>query len=191
MRKPHGINEALHGIGMKNMMVHPKIDCKMCRSHLPELLFDEGYLAEHDELAVHMIECTTCRFELEDLRATYALLDMWHAPEPSTYFDVKLHARLREASVASPAGFWNRMRSYLLYSTERGMRPVMAGALAIVLVLGGGGTFLELHQYSQVQAQISPAVNDLKIMDSNAQALQQMDQLLDPNKDDESAPPVT
>jgi hypothetical protein len=36
-------------------------------------------------------------------------------------------------------------------------------------------------------------VNDLKILDNNAQALQQMDQLLDPNanNDDSGDPPTT
>jgi hypothetical protein len=36
--------------------------------------------------------------------------------------------------------------------------------------------------------QASPTVNDLKILDNNAQALQQMDQLLD-SSDDSSGPP--
>jgi hypothetical protein len=38
----------------------------------------------------------------------------------------------------------------------------------------------------------SPTVNDLKILDNNAQAIQQMDQLLDDSassKDDNSGPP--
>jgi hypothetical protein len=37
----------------------------------------------------------------------------------------------------------------------------------------------------------SATVNDLKILDNNSQALQQMDQLLDSSGDDSSAPPAS
>jgi hypothetical protein len=40
-----------------------------------------------------------------------------------------------------------------------------------------------------VAVQASPTVNDLKILDNNAKALQQMDQLLDSS--DDSGPPST
>jgi hypothetical protein len=68
---------------------------------------------------------------------------------------------------------------YLLLNTGRQFAPALAGALALVLLLGGGGYagLTVLHQHEQVQA--SAAVNDLQILDRNEQALQQMDQLLD------------
>jgi hypothetical protein len=56
-------------------------------------------------------------------------------------------------------------------------------------MLAGGGTFAGFYQHnSAIAVQASPTVNDLKIIDNNAQALQQMDQLLDPG-DDNSGPP--
>lgn len=175
-----------------NEIMNSKDDCNTFRNHLADLLLDAGYLSKHPEVETHMIACADCRAELEGLKATFALLDSWVAPEPSAYFDVKLHARLREAEHKAPDGLWHRLRSYLAYSTERDMRPVMAGALAIVLMLGGSGIFVGLYQHSNMQSQVSPTVNDLKIMDSNAQALQQMDQLLDPSKDDgSSTTPIT
>jgi hypothetical protein len=78
-----------------------------------------------------------------------------------------------------------------MYSTGHRLRPVLAGALVVAVMVAGGGTFAGLYQHSEpVAMQASPAVNDLKVMDNNAQALQQMDQLLD-GSDDSSGPPST
>jgi anti-sigma factor RsiW len=165
-----------------------KTNCKTCRTHLADLLLDESYAAAHADMAEHLAGCEECRTELAELKATFALLDSWTVPEPSAYFDSKLHARLREAQAAAPEGLWSRVRSFVAFSTGRGLRPAMAGALALVLVLGGGGTLINI--YRPVAAQPSAAVNDLKILDNNAQAIQQMDQLLDAS-DDGTAPPTT
>jgi anti-sigma factor RsiW len=174
---------------MKTMEL--KTDCKTCHTHLADLLLDESYAAAHPEVAEHMAACGECRKELEELRATVALLDSWTAPEPSAYFDGKMHARLREAQAAEPEGFWSRTRAFLMYSTGHRLRPALAGAMVLAVVLAGGGTFAGLYQHnSPVAVQASPAVNDLKVLDNNAQALQQMDQLLDPS-DDSSGPPST
>jgi anti-sigma factor RsiW len=170
-------------------MMELKTNCKTCRTHLADLLLDESYATAHPEVSAHLAGCEECMTELAELRATFALLDSWTAPEPSAYFDSKLHARLREAQSAAPEGLWSRMRSFVTFSTGRGLRPAMAGALALVLVLGGGGTLIDLY-HPAVSTQASPTVNDLKILDNNAQAIQQMDQLLDTN-DDGSAPPTT
>ena len=174
---------------MKKMEV--KIDCKTCRTALADLLLDESYAAAHPEVAEHMAACAECRKELEELQATFALLDNWTAPEPSAYFDGKMHARLREAQAAQPEGFWSRTRAFLMYSTGHRLRPALAGAMVVAVVLAGGGTFAGLYQHNApVAVQASPAVNDLKILDNNANALQQMDQLLD-SSDDNSGPPST
>ncbi|MGD0647275.1 MAG: hypothetical protein ABR971_04710 [Acidobacteriaceae bacterium] len=166
-----------------------KTDCKTCRTALADLLLDESYAAAHPEVAEHMAACAECRKELEELQATFALLDRWTAPEPSAYFDSKLHARLREAQASEPEGFWSRTRAFLMYSTGHRLRPVLAGAMVVAVMLAGGGTFAGLYQHnSAIAVQASPAVNDLKIIDNNAQALQQMDQLLDPS-DDNAGPP--
>ena len=173
---------------MKNEM--KKIECKSCHEHLADLLLDESYAAAHPEMAAHLSGCSECSRELAELKSTFALLDDWSAPEPSPFFDTKLKARLREAVAAEPEGLWERMRSFLLFSTGRRLRPAMAGALALVMVAGGGGVFLGVQQQTGTVA-ASPTVNDLKILDNNAQALQQMDQLLDSSGDDSSDPPTT
>jgi anti-sigma factor RsiW len=172
---------------MKNDM-KMKTECKNYQAHLADLLLDEGYAAAHPETAAHMAACSNCGSELAELKSTFALLDSWPAPEPSAFFDTKLHARLREAKAAPPEGLWERMHSFLTFSTGRSLRPAMAGALALAMVVGGGGVLLGVHQ--PVVA-TSPTVNDLKILDNNAQALQQMDQLLDSSSDDNAAPPTT
>jgi hypothetical protein len=171
-----------------------KNDCKTCRAALPDLLMDSGYAEVHPEAAEHIVGCGECRTEFIELRRTYALLDEWSAPEPSPYFDAKLRVRLREAAAAGPEGLWERMRSFLMFSTGRHLGPAMAGVLGFALLLGGG-TFAGMyrHQAPHVQA-ASPTIDDLKIMNNNAQALQQMDQLLDDsaqNTDDSSGPPTT
>ena len=165
--------------------------CKDCRSHLSDLLLDDAYAAAHPEFSRHLSDCADCRAEFEEFRATFALLDEWKAPEISPYFDSKLHARLREAVDATPEGFWERMRSYLLYSTGRQLRPAMAGALACAMILGGGSFAYFQHP---VQPANSAVINDLRILDNNDQALQQMDQLVNDmssQTDDSAGPPTT
>ena len=153
--------------------------CKTYRSHLPDLLLEEGYAASHPELTAHSAQCAPCLTEFTDLQRTFALLDDYTAPEPSAFFDTRLHARLREAQANAPESFWERMRAFLQFSTGRSFRPALAGALAAVLILGGGSTFIELNRTHPVAAEPSSAVNDLKVLDNNVQAEQQMGQLLD------------
>jgi hypothetical protein len=167
---------------------HNTTDCKTCRTHMPDLLLDEDFAASHAELAAHLASCPDCADELRELRSTFSLLDDWTAPEPSPYFDSKLHVRLREAEAAGPESFWERARAFLLFSTGRGLRPALSGALAFAMLVGGGGLGLYLHQPAPAA---SATVNDLKILDNNAQALQQMDQLLDESNGDDAAPPTT
>jgi len=178
-------------------------NCKDCRSHLPDLLLGnpndkEAYTATHPELKEHLAACAACRTELAELRSTLALLDEWKAPELSPYFDSRLQARLREAAAAPPEGLWERARSFFLFSTGRQLRPALAGALAFAMIIGGGGAFVGIHGFGPgpglQQPQASATVNDLKIMDNNIQAEQQMDQLLDdssPSADDGAAVPTT
>jgi hypothetical protein len=167
-----------------------KIDCKRCREHVADLLLDESYGAAHPEVADHLDGCADCSSELAELKSTFALLSDWTAPEPSPFFDTKMKARLREAAASEPEGLWARSRSFLLFSTGRSLRPALAGALALAMLAGGGGVFAGMYQRSGPVA-ASPTVNDLKILDNNAQALQQMDQLLDSNGDDNPDPPTT
>lgn len=169
-------------------------DCKTCRSHLADLLLEDGYEAAHPKLALHLAACEPCRKELEELRSTCALLEAWPAPEPSPYFDSRLRARLREAESARPEGLFERLYAFFTFSTGRSFRPALAGALMLVLLIGGG-TFAGVYEHSSHSAPAQPAatsatVNDLRILDNNAQALQQMDQLLDADNDS-GGPPTT
>jgi len=173
---------------MKNTM-----NCKTCKTHLPDLLFDEGYAAAHPEVAAHLESCESCATELAELRATYSLLDAWPVPEPSAYFDSRLRARVREAAM-QPEGLFERMYAFLRFSTGVHLRSAMAGVLMLVLLIGGG-TFAGFYEHSlHSTPQPSATVNDLKILDNNAQALQQMDQLLDQGtgtNDDSGGQPTT
>lgn len=165
-----------------------KIDCKTCHTALADLLLDKSYAAAHPEVASHMADCAACRKELEELQATFALLDDWKAPDVSPYFDTKLQARLREAQASEPEGFWARTRAFLTYSTGHRLRPALAGAMVLAVVLAGGGTFAGFYHGGTIAVQASPTVNDLKLLDNNAQAVQQMDQLLDGSDDSSGAP---
>ena len=95
---------------------------------------------------------------------------------------------MREAQAASPAGIWERLTSYLELSTGRGLRPALAGALALVLLLGGGTAATLLTHYGAGLAPSSPTVNDLRIYDNNAQAVEQMDMLDEPSAAAEGSP---
>jgi hypothetical protein len=163
------------------------VTCKETQERLPDLLLDPTSVPAAVE--AHVAVCTVCRGELGSLIATFKALDAWTAPEPSPYFDTRMHARVREAQSASPEGFFERARSFLLFSTGRQLRPMVAGAMALVLV-ASGGSFLGIHGLPGGQSsQMSATVNDLKVLDNNAQVIQQMDQLLDDNDDQD--PPTT
>lgn len=165
------------------------MNCKTCETHLPDLLLDDGYEAAHPEIAAHLKECASCANELAELRSTMAAMDAWTAPEPSPYFDSRLRARMREAAEARPEGVFERLYAFLTFSTGWHMRSAMAGALMLVLLIGGG-SFAGFEIANRPQPQPSATVNDLKILDNNAQAYQQMDQLLD-SSDDSGDPPTT
>jgi hypothetical protein len=160
-------------------------DCTTCRTSLPDLLLDGT--AAPPSLSAHLATCESCRQEWNELRATWSLMDEWVAPEPSPYFDSRLHARLREVQAEAPEGVWQRITSFLHLGTGRQIKPALAGALALAMLLGGGtaATLLTHHGASPTA---SPTVNDLKIYDNNAQALQQMD-LLDESASDAGAAP--
>jgi anti-sigma factor RsiW len=165
------------------------MNCKTCQSVLPDLLLDSA-APSNTAARAHLATCAACANELASLEATFALLDVWHAPVVSPYFDQKLAVRLREEQAAPPAGWFERVKSYLQLNTGRQFRPAMAATLALVLVVGGGGFGIATFPHSQ-PVQASAPLNDLQILDKNEQALQQMDQLLqdDATDDTNSATP--
>jgi hypothetical protein len=167
-------------------MTNSTTNCKDSRDRLSDLLLDPA--AVPASVNAHVSACADCREELASLRATFTALDAWTAPEPSPYFDTRLRARVREAQAAAPEGFLERMRSFLTFSTGRQLRPALAGALALALLVSGGSYVGLSGLPSFHNGQPSATVNDLKLLDNNAQALQQMDQLLDENEDQETPP---
>jgi hypothetical protein len=137
-----------------------------------------------DEARKHIAECGACAAELAGMESTWKLLDEWQAPEPSTFFDAKLYARLRAEQTTAPASFFERAKAWLLYSSNLQMRQLAAGALATVLVIGGGTFALLDHQPAPV-AQTSATVRDLQSYDGNAQLFQQLNAL---DGDEDSGP---
>ena len=162
-----------------------QIDCKTCYTLLPDLLFEVGL--PQPEARAHLLACADCRKEFEELQATMDVLDTWTAPEPSSYFDTRVLARVRAAQYEAPEGVWERLVDTLRFSTGVGRRSALAGAFAFVLLLGGGTAATLWSGHHEVPVTSSPTVNDLRVFDNNAQALQQMD-LLDESGPDGNAP---
>lgn len=88
--------------------------CNETRDQMPDLA--AGLTAATPEVKAHLDSCVECAGKLEAFRQTMALLDEWQAPEPSSYFDVRLRARWREESAKPPVGWlrWLRMPALAL-----------------------------------------------------------------------------
>ena len=157
--------------------------CPEMNKHLAESVFESRPLA--DEARKHIAECAGCAAELASLESTWKLLDEWQAPEPSAFFDAKLYGRLRVEQTTAPASFFERAKAWLLYSSNLHMRPLAAGALATVLVVGGGTFALLDYQPAASVAQTSATVRDLQSFDGNAQMFQQLNAL---DGDEDSGP---
>ena len=163
--------------------------CKDCQSVFLDLLLDPG-APSNAAARSHVESCARCNQEFKSLEATFALLDAWEAPEPSPYFDQRLAVRLREEQALAPAGWYERLKSRLLFNTGRQLRPALAGTLALALLVGGGA-FANVSGFLHAKPQASAAVEDLQILDKNDQAMQTMDQLLQDvsTADDTNTPP--
>jgi hypothetical protein len=150
--------------------------CTAMDRKLADMLLDPG--AAPAKVTAHVAECDRCREELEDLRATMALLDTWESPEPSPYFMTRLNARLDEERQAQPVGWLERLRARLAYGPQMHVRPLAAMALTVMVLLGGG-TYLGVTNWDQPAAAPGQAavVNDLQLLDNNAQLLDQLEAL--------------
>ena len=158
--------------------------CPEIKNNLAEVVYESRPLPE--EIRKHLAGCAGCTAELAEMEATWKLLDEWQAPEPSAFFDAKLYARLRTEQATAPASLLERAKAWLLYSTNLQMRPVAAGALAMMLAVGGG-TFA-LLDHETVAPQTSATVRDLQSYDGNAQLFQQLNAL---DGDDDNASPAS
>jgi hypothetical protein len=152
--------------------------CREVKENLPDLLLAPKQASA--EVRAHVDGCAECGKELKELEATMALMDTWEAPEVSPYFDTRMGVLLREEREAAPAGWLERMRARLLFGNHISMRPLMAGAMALV-VAAGVGTYVGLDGFSTHRTtptvQASPVIKDLQSMDDNAQIFQQLSTL--------------
>ncbi len=117
------------------------------------------------------------------MQATMRLLDAWEAPEPGAYFDTRMAARLREEKSSKAPGWLEQIRTHLLFDNNLHLRPVMAGAFALLMIVGAGSYegFVSLNRTPPARQTVSATVNDLELLDRNAQTLQQLAAFDDPD----------
>ena len=139
--------------------------CNDIREMLPDLA--AGLSTATPEMNAHIQSCEGCGEKLVEFSQTMALLDEWQSPEPSPYFDTRLHARLREEAAKQPEGWLHWIR-----------KPALAMAFALVLIVGvtlfeKGGVKTPDHpivaQSGDVAQPPAPgtAVSDLQALDTN------------------------
>ncbi|MGH9514985.1 MAG: anti-sigma factor family protein [Terriglobales bacterium] len=136
--------------------------CNEIRELLPDLA--AGLIVAEPEVNNHLRSCSDCAGKLAEFQKTMALLDEWVAPEPSQYFDTRLHARLREEAAKQPSRWlsWMNLR-----------RPVLAASLVAVVAIGASVFRLEekkLHHPTPTVASVAEpgtAVGDLQALDQN------------------------
>jgi anti-sigma factor RsiW len=165
-------------------MFSKTMSCKICQEEFSNILIDPA-APENAAARAHITTCAGCARELAAFESTMSLLDIWEAPEVSPYFDQKLAVRLREEQAAPAPGWFEQLKTRLLLNTGRQFRPALAGAMALLLIVGGGTVGITTRS-----SQPAATVHDLQILDKNEQALQQLDQMLqeassaDTNTDD-------
>jgi anti-sigma factor RsiW len=149
--------------------------CRKVKANLANLLLDPESVPA--EVRAHLEDCAACSAEMASLETTMSLMDEWSAPEPSPYFDSRMTARLREEQRAEPVGFFERVRARILFGNNAHLKPVAAGAFALLLIIGGG-TYADLmSSHSAPATSGSAVVEDLKSLDDNAQIFQQLNSL--------------
>lgn len=147
--------------------------CTVIESELADLLLAPETVPA--KVTAHVAECASCARELQDLRATMALMDSWQVPEPSPYFLTRLNARLDEEREAPPAGWLERLRARFAYGPQLHARPIAAMALTVALLVGGGA-YLGFTNWEQPAAPPQTAVvHDLQVLDNNDQLLDQLE----------------
>ena len=141
-----------------------------------------GFSVPTAEESRHLASCTLCAEQLKGMRATMSLLDEWQAPEPSTYFDVRLQARLREEMAKPQAGWlhWFRL-------------PVLAAAATVILGVGVGVYLTRDNGPSPQVVEVGSAVDDLQTLDKNHDLYADFELLddLDLQQNVAPAPPTT
>ena len=158
--------------------------CRITKENLENLLLDRELVPV--EVRKHVEDCPDCRQELAALEATMQALDGWEAPEPSPFFETRMAARLRSEREAAPAGFFEKLRARLMYGTNMHLRPVAVGALALLLLIGGG-TYAGFMNNTSQPVSPSATVRDLQSLDDNSQVFQQLNTLDQQDDDSDSS----
>ncbi len=152
--------------------------CDKFQAFLPDMLLDPARAAAGApvEAQQHIAECSRCRTEWKELQATMQLLDAWEAPEPSVYFDTRMAARLREEKNSKPSSWLERMHTRMMLGNNLHLRPAMAAAFALLLIVGAGSyeEYMSLNKPQPARQTVSATVKDLELFDSNAQTLEQL-----------------
>ena len=161
--------------------------CEKLKTFLPDMVLDPAHVPT--EARQHLRECSSCENDWKELEATLRLLDTWQAPAPTPYFDIRLAARLREEKTSPAPGWLERTRMRLLFGSDLHLRPLMAGAFALLLVVSGGSYagFVSLNRTVPQNPTVSATVTDLELLDANAQTLQQLAAFDDASVDGSSA----
>jgi anti-sigma factor RsiW len=129
------------------------------------------------EVRKHVAECEGCRRELDELKATMGLMDAWQAPEPSPFFFTRMNARMREERQAVPRGWLARFKASFVYGPRTHMKPLAAMVLTVAMLVGGGA-YLGLSNWMQPpHSDDAAVVNDLQVMENNAQVLDTLEAL--------------
>ena len=137
--------------------------CEDIREVMPDLA--SGLMKMTPEIDGHLAGCGACAGKMEEFRQTMALLDEWQAPEPSSYFDVRLQARLREEMAKPQTGWLAWFR-----------RPALAAALTVLMAIGvglffskGGGIYKPADDVIAINDAAEPgtAVSDLQALEKN------------------------
>jgi anti-sigma factor RsiW len=159
--------------------------CEDIHEQLLDLAGQPAKAGPTAEQAQHLAACASCTAKLGELRQTMALLDEWHAPEPSPYFGARMRARVREQAqreAEAPQGILGWLRS------PGWLRPVAASAFAIMLAFGvysltggpaGGPTTNAPVAVAPQKAPEGSAVADLQTLDKNEDVLANFDLLDD------------
>jgi len=154
------------------------MNCDTFQAFLPDMLLDPACAAVEapPEVRKHLAECAGCRENLRQLQATMQLLDTWEVPEPSPYFDTRMAARLREEKSAQSTGWLAGIRARLLLAGSSALRPVLAAALALVVIVGVASFegHVSLNGTAPAHQTVSATVNDLELLDRNAQTLEEL-----------------
>ncbi|MHB8302594.1 MAG: hypothetical protein ACYDC6_07140 [Acidobacteriaceae bacterium] len=164
--------------------------CQEFQAFLPDMLLDPVRVPV--EATHHLTVCHSCECEWKALQSTAQLLDDWQTAGPSPYFATRLEARLREEKETGGTTWLERVRMHLMLRGSGGtlqMRPVVAGAFALLLIVSGGSYagFFSLNRTVPKRPAVSATVKDLELLDSNAQTLQQLAAFEDPSVDSSTA----